>query len=432
MVDKLTSPEAEKVILGYLLSPNNPILVSEIISQLTIEDFYVPAHQTLFLGIKKQFESGTPVDPIKLEDDFFTIPYLLDLKEASFFMPDNIVQSRLDIISDKSRRRLALRKMEELKQEIMEEDDVSYDGYINELMDITHKKSKQQASLISNDMPEVLDSVEKMMSGEEVGLPSISTGLTTLDDIMEGGFHKDELIFIAARPAMGKSSLAITEMAANVAVDSGKVVLVMSLEMGRQALARRVAFSRSEMPLHKFRMNVEEHEVEHFAGKVEEVSDSKLYICDNPNVSSSSLRAEMNRVKALEGRLDFVVIDYLQLMELPSGGTQTIQLETLTRNLKILAREYGVPIVVLSQLSRKVEERQDKRPMLSDLRSSGSLEQDADVVIFLYRDEYYNPSTDKSNIAEIIIAKQREGATGMVETYFNPATQCFQDLEKEF
>jgi replicative DNA helicase len=252
---------------------------------------------------------------------------------------------------------------------------------------------------------------------------------------MLAGLHSSDLLILAARPAMGKTALALN-IAQNVAVKAGKGVAIFSLEMSKGQLATRMLCSEARVDAGKVRTGMlSRHED---WPRLEEASErlyhAPLWIDDTPGITITQLRSRARRLKAEHGRLDFIVIDYLQLMGAggPANMPREQQISTISRGLKGLAKEMSVPVMALSQLNRSVESRADKRPMISDLRESGAIEQDADIIMFIYRDGYYNPDIEeeKKDVAEIIIAKQRNGPTGTAELYFHGQYTRFDNLER--
>jgi replicative DNA helicase len=259
------------------------------------------------------------------------------------------------------------------------------------------------------------------------GLKGLSTGFIDLDK-MTSGFQKSDLIIVAARPSMGKTAFALN-VAQNVALRTGETVAIFSLEMSSAQLVMRMIASEGNIDAQAFRTgNLNEEDWEKLTMSIGTLSEASIFIDDTPGITIFDIRAKLRRLQAEHG-LGLVMIDYLQLISGRGIDSRQQEISEISRSLKLMAREFNVPIIALSQLSRAVEQRQDKRPMLSDLRESGSIEQDADMVAFLYRDDYYNEESEKKNIAEIIIGKQRNGPVGRVELLFLKNYNKFLSLE---
>jgi len=277
----------------------------------------------------------------------------------------------------------------------------------------------------------VFDAVDRLneLSKSKGGITGLSTGLARLDSVTRG-LQKSDLIIVAARPAMGKTAF-VLNVAAHAALE-GKTVAFFSLEMPREQLMHRIFCAEGQIDAtHLARGELDDAEWERLVKVADRIMKTKLYFDDTSSTTVTDIRSRARRLKAEHG-LDLIAIDYLQLIQAPGRvENRTLAVAEMTRSLKILARELSVPIVVLSQLSRATEGRSDKRPMLSDLRESGSIEQDADIVMFLYREDYYNQDTENANITELSIAKHRNGATDTVKLYFQKEYTRFRDLARE-
>ena len=263
-------------------------------------------------------------------------------------------------------------------------------------------------------------------------LSGTSTGFTDLD-YKTNGLHDSDLLIIAARPAMGKSAFAIN-LATNVALQSGKGVAIFNLEMSKEQVGNRILCSEAMIDSNKVRSGqLEDDDWVKLASTLGRLSEAPIYIDDTAGITIMEIRAKCRKLK-IEKDIGLVVIDYLQLIQ-GSGkknASREQEISEISRSLKILAKELNIPVIALSQLSRSVEKRDDKRPMLSDLRESGSIEQDADIVIFLYRDDYYNEDSEKKNVAEVILAKHRGGSTGTVDLAWLPSYTKFANLERRY
>jgi replicative DNA helicase len=261
------------------------------------------------------------------------------------------------------------------------------------------------------------------------GVTGIPSGYPDLDK-MTSGFQRSDLIILAARPAVGKTAFALN-VAQNIAVRAGETVAIFSLEMGKEQLVQRMLCAEANIDAGKMRTGfLEEDDWPKLTMAVGTLSEAPIYIDDTPGITVHDIRAKCRRLKAEHG-IGLILIDYLQLIQgRGKGDNRQQEVSEISRTLKLIARELHVPVIALSQLSRSVEQRQDKRPMMSDLRESGSIEQDADIVSFLYRDDYYNPESERKNIIEVIIAKQRSGPTGTVELVFLKNFNKFVSLER--
>ncbi|MGD1852334.1 MAG: replicative DNA helicase, partial [Cyanophyceae cyanobacterium] len=292
------------------------------------------------------------------------------------------------------------------------------------LFNITQSKSKNSLTSMADVLTNTFSEIESRSMGETV--PWLSCGFYDLD-AMTQGFQRSDLIIVAGRPAMGKTSF-VLNIARSISAIHKLPVAIYSLEMSKEQLVYRILSSEAQIESGRLRAGrIGQHEWLTLGNAISTLSDMKLFIDDTADIAITEMRSKVRRLQAENGGLGMVIIDYLQLME--TGGDNRVQeLSKITRSLKGLARELGVPVLALSQLSRGVESRTNKRTMMSDLRESGSIEQDADLVIMLYRDEYYNPDTPDRGIAEIIITKHRNGPTGVVKMLFEPQYTRFRNL----
>ncbi|WP_339060776.1 replicative DNA helicase [Tepidibacillus marianensis] len=416
--------EAEQAVLGaVLLNKDALILVSEIVSS---EDFYRASHQKIFQSMLDLSESGQPVDLITLTSDLQTkklleevggVSYLTDLANAVPTAAN--VEYYAKIVEEKGVLRRLIRAATEIAStSYIENDDVQdiLGDAEKRILEISQKKYSNGFISIKDVLMETIDRIEflQQSKGEVTGIPS---GFNDLDK-MTSGFQKSDLIIIAARPSVGKTAFALN-VAQNVASRAKEPVAIFSLEMSASQLVQRMISAEGNLDAHKLRTGqMEDEDWQKLTMAMTTLSEAPIYIDDSPAITVYDIRAKLRRLKAERG-LGLVVIDYLQLIHGRSKSDNRQQeISEISRQLKRIARELEVPVIALSQLSRAVEQRQDKRPMLSDIRESGSIEQDADIVAFLYRDDYYNPETEKPNIIEIIIAKQRNGPVGKVELVF--------------
>jgi replicative DNA helicase len=416
------SIEAEQSVLGSMILDKTSI--AEAMEVLRVDDFYKEAHQVLFYSILDLFQKDTAVDIITLTESLKSkdkldaaggITYISELS-GSIISTANI-QSYVKIVKDKS----ILRKLIKSSTKIIEE---SYNnqGDVLKAVDLAEKEifniSDNRSSSDFEPMSAVLErgflEIERLFNnkGETTGVPS---GFRELDD-KTSGFQKGDMVLIAARPSMGKTTFALN-IAEYAALRCGKSVAMFSLEMSKEQLAYKLLCSQAHVDMLNLRTgNLEDKDWENIARASGPLAAAKIFIDDTAGISVVEMRSKCRKLK-LEHGIDMIVIDYLQLMSGSKSASESRQQEVseISRSIKALAKEMQCPIVALSQLSRAPEARADHRPMLSDLRESGSIEQDADLVMFLYRDEYYNKETEDKNVGECIIAKQRNGPTGTVK-----------------
>lgn len=430
------SLEGEQAVLGSMLI--DPDCVKNVMDRLRPGDFYLRQNREIFETIYTMFSYARPIDGITvfgemekagLTDDN-TRSYLAQLMEITPTSAN--VLEYAAIVRDKALLRSVAQAAGEitaLVQEGMGEAGEILEASEQKIYAIRRGQSAQEMVPLRQVLPDVLDRLSEM-SEHENHLPGLSTGLSAIDQKITG-LNKSDLILLAARPGMGKTSLALN-VALNVARE-GKTVAVFSLEMSREQLATRLLSSEALVENNRLRTGLlRETDWEKIAGAATVLNRLDIRIDDNPLLSVADMNAKCRR---LEG-LALVVVDYLQLMTSAGGGrggeNRQQVVSDMSRMLKIMAKELNVPVICLSQLSRANEKRDDKRPMLSDLRESGAIEQDADIVLFLYRDDYYNEDSEKHNIAECIVAKNRHGETGKVELRWMPEYTQFSTLDKRY
>lgn len=431
--------DAEQAVLGSMLIDAS--CVKDVIERLKPADFYLQQNREIFESIYTMFSYARPIDGITVCEEMqkagtyeeqTTRNYLAQLMEITPTSAN--VLEYVNIVRDKS----LLRKIAEAAAEItaMVQEGIGEAAGILEASEqkiyaIRQEQGIQDMIPLQEVLPGLLDRLSEMSeSGNR--LPGISTGLSVLDQKITG-LNKSDLILLAARPGMGKTSLALN-IALNVAKNSQKTVAIFSLEMSREQLAMRLL--SSEALVENFRLktgDILDDDWAKIAGASFVLNKLSILIDDNPLLSVADMNAKCRRLE----NLALIVVDYLQLMT--SSGNRTRGNENrqqvvsdISRTLKILAKELNVPVICLSQLSRANEKRDDKRPQLSDLRESGAIEQDADIVLFLYRDDYYNPESEKHNIAECIIAKNRHGETGKIELRWMPEYTQFSTLDRRY
>lgn len=431
------SIEAEQSVLGSMLIDKEVIPV--IMEILKPEDFYRPDHKEIYDIIIELFDKAQPIDLItvserlKLHGKLDLVGGLEYLTNIATEVPTTAnVKHYAKIVEEKA----LLRKLIKASSDIVDlgfnaSEEVSYilDRAEQNIFDILQKRSTQGFVPIKDVLVETFNKLEELYNnkGNITGIP---TGFADLD-FKTSGLHNSDLILIAARPAMGKTAF-VLNLAQYAAVHGNVPVAIFSLEMSKEQLVNRMLSSEAMVDAGKMRTGkLEDNDWQKVAKALGPLSEAPIFIDDTPGVSITEIRAKCRRLK-LEHNLGLVVIDYLQLMQGSKSKSESRQQEIseISRSLKILAKEINVPVITLSQLSRAPETRTDHRPILSDLRESGAIEQDADIVMFLYRDDYYNPETDKKNIAEVIIAKHRSGSTGTVELVWLGQYTKFANLEK--
>lgn len=426
--------EAEQSVLAsMLLEPESAEYACE---NLSPEDFYRPDHRLIFSAMQELLNNNKSVDIVtvqdKLEQDntlkkIGGIEFLSQLA-SSFYTSANLHQ-HVKIIKDKSVLRQLIKIASELASASYECKEPAEDILENaekKIFNISQHRDTSECVQLREVLVESIDRIEKISkSGEKItGIP---TGFIDLDN-KTAGLQNSDLILLAARPSMGKTAFALN-IAENVGVNKKTPVAIFSLEMSKQQLANRLLCSRSMIDAQNLRTgNLSQDDWDKITLALAPLSDAPIFIDDTPAISPLQLRSKCRRLKS-EKNIGLVIIDYLQLMS-GAGRTESRQQEIskISRNLKSIARELDVPILALSQLSRACEARADHHPMLSDLRESGAIEQDADLVMFLYREEYYNPDTDKKNQAELIISKQRNGSTGTIDLVWSGKCTKFFDM----
>ena len=417
---------AEKAVLSAILLDNAAI--REIAGQITADDFYVPAHRRLFGAMEELNDANQPVDLTTLSD-YLKSRDLLDSIGGPMVLAEiadyeataaNVVYYK-DIVRDKSIKRRVIETATEIVNlgfDPAEPSEQLLDEAESKIFAVGQSQAATSLSPLSEAVLEAADHIDVLMSrsGELTGVP---TGFAAFDK-ETGGLQAGDLFVLAARPAMGKTALALN-IARNAAIDYGKKIAIFSLEMTTRSLVLRLLSAEAEVDFAAFRSGliaVEAHA--RLMSAAGSISDAKIFIDDSGAPSVLEIRAKSRRLHAREGGLDMVIVDYLQLAH-GNRNTQSREQEIseISRGLKGLAKELDIPVIAVSQLNRGPETRkEDKRPMLSDLRESGAIEQDADVIGFIYRDVVYNRETEYEDLAELIIAKQRNGPTGTVKLKF--------------
>ncbi len=430
--------EAEASLLGAVLIDTDAIV--KIADSVGPDDFYEDRHRRIFEAVLQLYEKHSPIDVLTLSDQLRSTGFLdmvggpAYLTELTNFVPTAAhVEKYADIVAQKALRRRLIKASQNIVglgydeakslQELIEEAETN-------LFEVSEKHIKQDVTSLEAILSESFDRLDELHrdKGKIRGVP---TGFKDMDAIL-AGLQRSDLFILAARPSMGKTALALN-LAHNVAVQASQPVLMFSLEMSKEQLVDRMLAMESGVDAWALRTgNLTDADFEKIGQAMGTLSEAQIYIDDTPGITVSDLRTKARR-EAHQRELGLIIVDYLQLM---SGGSRfggdanrVQEISEISRGLKGIARELNVPLIALSQLSRSVESRSPQIPQLADLRESGSIEQDADVVAFIYREEYYNPETDRKNITDIFIKKHRNGPTGAVELYFDREKQRFRSLD---
>ncbi len=431
------SMEAEQSVIGSMIMDREAIVVA---SEIVLgDDFYNKQYGVMFDTMVELNDEGRPVDLVTLQDrlrekdvppEVSSLEFIRDLMTAAFTSAN--IKHYANIVAEKATLRRLIRINEDIAntcyvgKESLE--DILADT-AKRVFDLVQRRNTGEFVPIRQIVMNAMDNIEKA-SHNKGNVTGVATGFLDLD-YRTAGMQPSDLILVAARPSMGKTAF-VLNIAQYVAFKQAKTVAIFSLEMSKEQLVNRLFSMESKVDSQHLRTgNLSDIEWEKLIESAGIIGKSNLIIDDTPGISISELRSKCRKYK-LEHNLEMIIIDYLQLMSGSGRSTDSRQQEIsdISRSLKALARELHVPVIALSQLSRAVEQRPDHRPMLSDLRESGAIEQDADVVMFIYRDDYYNKDTEKKGIAEIIIAKQRNGPIGTVELVWLPDFTKFANLQR--
>ena len=430
------SIEAEQSVLGAIIMDHEAVIVASEI--LRPGDFYRPDHAQIFSAIMELYTNSNPIDLITIQDKLVQkgileqvggLSYIAEL--ASVVPTSAHIKQYANIVEEKAVLRRLIKASNEITAKSYEGDE-KIDHIMSfaekQIFDIIQNKHTEDFSHINQ---VVIDSIDKIELAHQTkgGVTGVPTGFIDLD-YKTAGLQPSDLILVAARPSMGKTAFALNVIQTS-AIKHGKSVAVFSLEMAKDQLVSRMLCAEAMVDSQKARTGaLEKDDWDRLARCIPNIASANIYIDDTPGINVMEMRAKCRRLK-LEKGLDLIMIDYLQLMSgHGKNDSRQQEISEISRSLKALAREMNAPVIALSQLSRACEARADHRPMLSDLRESGAIEQDADVVMFLYRDEYYNPDTEKKNIGEIIIAKQRNGPTGTVELIWLGQYTKFANMQR--
>ncbi len=428
------SLEAEQSILGAAIL--KPDLLTEIMNKVKPEYFYQKNNRLIYSVLIEMFTSGNGIDIVTILENvknlgIFDTPqqarvYIYSLAEI---LPSvSNVESYIEIIKQK----YILRSLIDISKEIVTNAmDSSADATAlmnlaeQKIYDIREGKSDNTLVPIKDVLIETYDHLQKLSGEKRNDYLGISTGYSALDNYITG-LNKSDLLLIAARPGMGKTAFALN-IAANVGIRGKKTVAIFSLEMGREQLAQRLLSSEALVESQKIKIgSLNDDDWTSISNATASLAQTNIYIDDTAGVTVADMKAKLRRLK----NIDLVVIDYLQLMSTGKNSNNRVQeVSEITRNLKIMAKELNIPVITLSQLSRGTESRTDHKPMLSDLRESGSIEQDADIVMFLYREGYYNDEADDQTTAKCIVAKNRHGSTGTIDLYWDGQYTRFSSIE---
>ena len=429
--------DAEMSLLGAILIDEEQLPdVTEIVTK---KDFYDKRHALIYGAMVNLFEHHKPVDlltltdELKKKDELDAIGGTSYLSELTNYVPTAAhADAYADMVSQKAIRRRLIRASTEISElGYDEEQDVQelLGRAEQELFAVSDQSLKQDLTSIESILTESFDRMEELHRNKGA-LRGIKTGYRDLDN-MTAGLQRSDLIILAARPAMGKTTL-VTNLAYNVATVNKQAVLFFSLEMSKEQLVDRMLADASGVDAWNIRTgNLSDDDFSKLSEAMGEMAEAPIFIDDKPGLSVLEMRTKARRA-AHEHPLGLIIVDYLQLMQGSSKneGNRVQEVSEISRGLKLIAREMNVPVIALSQLSRSVESRSPQIPQLADLRESGSIEQDADIVMFIYREAYYNPETERENITDLIIAKHRNGPVGKVELYFHPERLRFMSLDK--
>lgn len=429
--------EAEQSVLGAMLLDREAVV--SVTERLRDEHFYKENHKEIYRAMLSLYGRSEPVDLVTVSDELGKsgvleaaggVAYLSDLSNAVPITAN--ARYYADIVEEKAILRHLIGAGKVIVDKGYEAEDVKrlLDEAERRIFEISQKKNTTAFAVVRDLLQETIDYME-ILAKSENGYTGLPTGFSDIDR-MTSGLQKSDLILIAARPSMGKTALGIN-MSQNIAVKADKSVALFSLEMSKEQLVQRMLSSEAHVEITKIRTGqLSEDEWVRVAGATVPLGKAKIHIDDTPGITVMEMKAKARRLK-METGLDLILVDYLQLMSADSRSESRQQeISAISRGLKGLARELECPVIALSQLSRAPEQRSDHRPILSDLRDSGAIEQDADVVMFLYRDEYYHDDSEKKNIGEVIIAKQRNGPTGTVELAWLGKYTKFGNLQKGY
>lgn len=429
--------EAEQAVLGAMLLSHDAVIVA--MEKLQSQDFYRDVHRIIFEAMEHLHRENKEIDVITLPDELKRMKKLDDVGGLEYVLNlPNLVGSAANIeyyaniVAEKALARNLISTCTELTTEAYDgqkETEALLDDAERRILQLSDTKNRGDFASVGAVVEVTLDKITKLYENK-AGLTGLPTGFRDLDR-MTSGLQPSDLILVAARPSMGKTAFTLN-IAQNVGVRQHKTVAFFSLEMSQEQLVQRLLCQIAHIDSQKLRtgqLNSDE-EWTRLTDACDKLYESPIYIDDTPGISVAEMRSKARRLKSEHG-LDLIIVDYLQLMQGRNAESRQLEISEISRSLKALARELKVPLIALSQLSRSVESRQDKRPMLSDLRESGALEQDADIVSFLYREDYYDKETENQHITEVILAKHRNGPVGSVKLYFKNEFTLFLNLDTQ-
>lgn len=429
--------DAEKSLLGAVLIDEE--VLADVLENVSADDFYDPTHEKVFAAMTRLYEKHRPVDLLTLTDELKKKDQLEQIggsayiSELTNYVPTAANASTYaELIANSAVRRRLIKASGEIN-ELAYNEDVETQEILSQsesqLFTVSDQSTKNELISLESILTDSFDRLEELHRNKG-GIRGVRTGYRDLDN-MTAGLQRSDLIILAARPAMGKTTL-VTNLAYNVATIAKQSVLFFSLEMSKEQLVDRMLADASGVDSWNIRTgNLSDEDFGKLSDAMGDLAEAPIYIDDTPGLSVLEMRTKARR-QAHEAPLGLIIVDYLQLMQASgrSDGNRVQEVSEISRGLKLIARELNVPVIALSQLSRTVESRSPQIPQLADLRESGSIEQDADIVMFIYREAYYNPETERENVTDLIIAKHRNGPTGKVELYFHPERLRFMSLDK--
>ncbi|HMM62172.1 MAG TPA: replicative DNA helicase [Candidatus Saccharibacteria bacterium] len=430
--------DAEKSLLGAVLIDEETL--ADISEHVTSKDFYEKRHAIIYDGMMRLYEKHKPVDLLTLTDelkrkkDLDIIGGSAYLTELTNYVPTAAhAEAYAELVAQKAVRRRLIKASGDISELGYNEETTTEELLEKaeaELFSVSDQSLKQDLVSIESILTESFDRMEELHRNKG-SLRGVRTGYRDLDN-MTAGLQRSDLIVLAARPSMGKTTL-VTNLAYNIATVAKQPVLFFSLEMSKEQLVDRMLADASGVDAWNIRTgNLSDDDFSKLSEAMGEMAEAPIFIDDTPGLSVLEMRTKARRA-AHEQPLGLIIVDYLQLMQGGGrgDGNRVQEVSEISRGLKLIARELNVPVIALSQLSRSVESRSPQIPQLSDLRESGSIEQDADIVMFIYREAYYNPETERENITDLIIAKHRNGPTGKIELYFHPERLRFMSLDRK-
>jgi len=432
--------EAESAVLGSILI--DPEAFIKIADSLSSVDFYNKKNQLIYSAMEKLFGKGVPIDLVTLTEELRRSKKLRQvgasyLSELASYIPSSAhIEEHAKIVADKAAlRRLISTTSQIIEQSFEAEEDADkvLDKAESLIFEVSEKHRRTEFISLHDALAETYDRLEHLHEDKSSGIRGVPTGFSGLDYLLSG-FQPSDLIILAARPAMGKTSLALN-IALNIALKTEIPVGIFSLEMSKDQVIERLLCMDAQIDSWKMRTGrLSDEDFSRLGEAMGRLSEAPIFVEDSPNLTVSEIRAKARRLQA-EHKVGFLIVDYLQLMQGERGGyseaNRVQEISEISRGLKALARELNIPVLAISQLSRAVEQRSPRIPQLSDLRESGSIEQDSDVVMFIYREDYYDKDSERKNIADILIRKHRHGPTGDIELYFTSEQLSFRTIDKK-